>query len=815
MTAALTPACSEKDLGAASNGSVPASDAELDLPPPLGPEAGQKPEPSLPAKGQAEPASEESPQTGSVVGSVAPSLEKLEPQAAERAVESPAANPSGDKPPADPLLQADAQPPEQPDRLGEVGEGNAAASKPGVPEQGPQQQSSPVMQPSSEPPQQVLQQEPFHDGPSSLNHPQVSRYYIQGFTSNPEMNTIYSISDRIVGGKRTYWSPGQDHFMYFAAATQRWQISPSVSVADQPGGPDVDLFKEACQGGQRGLAIQVQETAWREWINGGWGLIDLQIGYDMGDGHFHFITPLAPMAPAPAPSPAAGWAAAGPGPPWTHSEACDDPPGQTPGRMPMTPVVNHSTEGASGFTRTPREVLLARAGLAGGVAAPGTPLPSRMPQTPNRMPQTPVGPRVPRHAPTSENVSSATYAKIHSLPERFLPNGLKAPPLKRKKVNEDPALFNSGKPPERFSIWVGHFPESVTHDELMDFFSACGPVLDQERKKSQAVFHFNSAESQAFALGLNGGFLSGKMVEVREQEHFEPDPEPAADESKEHSAPDRGSWHSAHQRDSWKEGWKGDAGSDWQQNEEGWSASSNGSLGERWSNSWGSGQHSKAGRKDWTDRRAEKTDWKVDKTDWNADKTDWKADKTDWKADKTDWKSDKVDRKADKIDWKADSTDWKADNSAAIAGPGDAKDGREASWQAPAVARIDAGQALDGGRDPPLGDSMAPLSGDGDEEEFERLCAAAEAAANASAEDEFQKLCAAAEAEARSSRGPGGVIDRLLAAAASEEAASEEAMPLQAEAAPSQAEAAPPQADDVDDEFERLCAEVLAAVSDG
>lgn len=379
----------------------------------------------------------------------------------------------------------------------------------------------------------------------------VSRYHILGFR-NAAMNTVYSISNTLVSGRQTYWSPEQDFFMYFQADKQKWHISPRSGPPEQPGESDMDLLEEARRGGNRGFAIQVEETAWREYVDGSWHLKDLQIGFDMGDGEFTYTE-----AP-----PTAGMAELS----WQHPGL----QGQLYA-MPGTPAAGWAApDVGSRIPATPRDAFLAKIGMA---PAPGTP---------SRIPQTPMHAGVWGAEAPAQEVSAATAAKILSLPERFLPEELKVPPPKRRKVNEEPTLFNFGKPPEKYPVWVGFFPETVTLDDVAAFFGGCGPIMDKVQQGGQAVVHFNSSEDQLAALERGGGFLGGAQVEVRLQQNFEREPEAGGNGCLGWEGSQQGS-----QSDSWECSW-GSAGhgSGWHQNG-GWSSSRGDSQSAREDTDWG------------------------------------------------------------------------------------------------------------------------------------------------------------------------------------------------------------------------------------
>merc|ERR1719486_192110 len=68
---------------------------------------------------------------------------------------------------------------------------------------------------------------------------------ITGFT-NPELNSVYSISSRVlVGGREIYWSQNRRHFMYFQAAKGMWHICPRFEPPSEQNTVWVDLLRSS------------------------------------------------------------------------------------------------------------------------------------------------------------------------------------------------------------------------------------------------------------------------------------------------------------------------------------------------------------------------------------------------------------------------------------------------------------------------------------------------------------------------------------------------------------------------------------------
>jgi len=105
-----------------------------------------------------------------------------------------------------------------------------------------------------------------------------TNYNIAGFRT-PELNGVYHMStDLVIGGQRTFWKENGDLFMYFQLQKAKWQICPRWDFCEITNAK-VDLLPDALAGGSRGLAMEVEERVWREFIpqEGQWVLTELQI----------------------------------------------------------------------------------------------------------------------------------------------------------------------------------------------------------------------------------------------------------------------------------------------------------------------------------------------------------------------------------------------------------------------------------------------------------------------------------------------------------------------------------------------------------
>jgi hypothetical protein len=125
---------------------------------------------------------------------------------------------------------------------------------------------------------------------------------ISGF-ANSQLNTIYSISSRVlVGNREIYWSEDRKHFMYLQASQGIWQICPRWQPPREPGRAPVDLLMVAQQGGNTAVAYQLENKFWQEFVDGHWQMVHLKIQFCASQGSQALpgeaqFPPTAPAAP--------------------------------------------------------------------------------------------------------------------------------------------------------------------------------------------------------------------------------------------------------------------------------------------------------------------------------------------------------------------------------------------------------------------------------------------------------------------------------------------------------------------------------------
>ena len=72
--------------------------------------------------------------------------------------------------------------------------------------------------------------------------------------------------------------------------------------------------------------------------------------------------------------------------------------------------------------------------------------------------------------------------------------------------------------PDEQKICIRNFPAGVTEDEVKDFFSSCGPVIDIYLKDNGAdtfgFVGFESRESQQQAMGFDGREMNGNTIKI-------------------------------------------------------------------------------------------------------------------------------------------------------------------------------------------------------------------------------------------------------------------------------------------------------------
>lgn len=281
---------------------------------------------------------------------------------------------------------------------------------------------------------------------------------ITGFT-NPELNSVYSISSRVlVGGREIYWSQNRRHFMYFQAAKGMWHICPRFEPQSEQNTVWVDLLREAQTGGSRAMAHQVQNRFWQEFVNGDWQLAQLNIQYR------------------------------------TASQSSTAPPSNS---RPFPPAPLEKSQTSEKPLQAPPPGLMltnepaATAAESSGQAIPVT---SHIPVTSQDVPCNALQPL------------ALPAADVNVDDRREM----------RFTVNFESSAAEEESLQDRSCAWVGYFPRAVATQEIADFFQglAVRRVEHICAQSSEAVVTFATEADAAIALMQSGSFLHGQKVVV-------------------------------------------------------------------------------------------------------------------------------------------------------------------------------------------------------------------------------------------------------------------------------------------------------------
>jgi len=375
---------------------------------------------------------------------------------------------------------------------------------------------------------------------------------------------------------------------------------------------------EAQTGGSLGLALQVEETAWREFNvqTGEWVLVDLQIDFDMGNGFPNeapapepldpeefFADPIVPMPEI----------SVFPGTPMSQQWYTSQNPTLAP------PQGSHMHQSWYQEMETP----------APRMSGMSTPMDSRWNQQVQSSPST-------RNQVRDTGTPDSAAAAAKRLTRNLVDPSAKYKAIHIGEVTE-PLFTGLKRDAARMpvkqarskSIWVGRFPKAVGREDIMQFFLGCGRILHMEHKQStwsEADIFFSEQEGADLAVNRTGALLGGVAVEVqysfRELPPEADGSERAAEATGNQRAESDGTWSGK----SWHE-----AGGSWSRNDR--DGSSQRSGWQSWSKKADSQSWDKRGQQQWG---ASRKTWEETQVNSRIPTGSWGQSDGGWTAKKED-----------------------------------------------------------------------------------------------------------------------------------------------------------------------------------